>query len=237
MADLKSSLVSGLNMAVRLLGLTLRVALRWSKEAMQIALPWTAVALERLVTAVLAFWSALLDPDFRFATSGGSPEARAAQTRVQGQMAAPAKAATPPPRPAQTVAPTATLDKAPPDSALLLLGLFQKEGRLVDFLQEDVSQYADEDVGAAARVVHTGCRTVLTEFLTIVPVRDEAEGSYVTLEPGFDAAAIRPTGNVVGEPPFTGNLVHRGWRATQVRLPQVASGRDLRILAAAEVEL
>jgi hypothetical protein len=107
----------------------------------------------------------------------------------------------------------------------------------VDFLQEDVSQYADEDVGAAARVVHTGCRTVLTEYLTIVPVRDEAEGSYVTLEPGFDAAAIRPTGNVVGEPPFAGSLVHRGWRATRVRLPQVASGRDLRILAAAEVEL
>lgn len=233
MADLKSSLVSGLNVAVRLTQQVLRISLRWSKAAIRIALPWTAVALERLVTAVLAFWSALLDPSFRLAAPGtASGPVRAPD---QGQAA-------PPPRPAplpsrQPAAPAATLDKAPPDSALLLLGLFQKEGRLVDFLQEDVSQYADEDVGAAARVVHTGCRTVLTEYLTIVPVREESEGSYVTLEPGFDAAAVRPTGNVVGEPPFTGNLVHRGWRATQVRLPQVASGRDLRILAAAEVEL
>lgn len=78
---------------------------------------------------------------------------------------------------------------------------------------------------------------MLTEYIGIAPVREEPEGSYVTLEPGFDAAAVRPTGNVVGEPPFVGSLVHRGWRATQVRLPQVAGGRDLHILAAAEVEL
>jgi hypothetical protein len=227
MADLKSSLVSGLNVALRLIQQVLRIALHWSKAAIRIALPWTAVALERLVTAVLAFWGALLDPSFRLAAPG----------TASGPVRAPDhdRVAAPPPR--QPGAPAATLDKAPPDSALLLLGLFQKEGRLVDFLEEDVSQYADEDVGAAARVVHAGCRTVLKEYLTIVPVRNEPEGSSVTLEPGFDAAAVRPTGNVVGEPPFTGNLVHRGWRATQVRLPQVASGRDLRILAAAEVEL
>jgi hypothetical protein len=237
MADLKSSLVSGLNIAVRLIGQILRIAIRWSKKAMQLALPWAALVAVRLASAFLAFWSALLDPDFRFATPNGAAAAGKPQTRVQGQTAAPARAAPPPPRTAQPAANAATLDKAPPDSALLLLGLFQKEGRLVDFLQEDVTQYADEDVGAAARVVHTGCRTVLAEYLTIVPVRDEPEGSYVTLNPGFDAAATRPTGNVVGEPPFTGSLVHRGWRATQVRLPQVASGRDLRILAAAEVEL
>ncbi len=229
MADLKSSLVSGLNTVVRLLRPILSTALRWSKELTRIALPWIALGIERLAAAVLAFWGTLLDPDYDRA----SPRpAVSAETPVRER-------AGPPPRPAPQTATAqrATLDKAPPDSALLLLGLFQKEGRLLDFLQEDVSQYADEDVGAAARVVHTGCRAVLTEYLTIAPVREEPEGSYVTLERGFDAAAIRPTGNVVGEPPFTGNLVHRGWRVTQVRLPQVASGRDLRILAAAEVDL
>jgi hypothetical protein len=227
MADLKPSRASGLNVVLRWLGLLLRSVLRWSKGLARVVLPWTAFAIERLVAAVLAFWGALLDPEYG---------RRSAHTAVAAQAAVRERAA-PAPVPAPRQAPAATLDKAPPDSALLLLGLFQKEGRLLDFLQEDVSQYPDEDVGAAARVVHTGCRAVLTEYLTVVPVREEPEGSFVTLEPGFDAAAIRPTGNVVGEPPFTGNLVHRGWRVTQVRLPQVASGRDLRILAAAEVEL
>lgn len=222
MADRKSSLASGLSLVMRTLGLILRGIETLARHA----LPWLAIAVHRLAAAVLAFWGALLDPDYGRTHPGLTTAA---------QAPAPARErAAPPPRP---TAPAATLDKAPPDSALLLLGLFQKEGRLLDFLQEDVSQYADVDVGAAARVVHAGCRAVLTEYVGIAPVREEPEGSYVTLEPGFDPAAVRPTGNVVGEPPFTGHLIHRGWRATEVRLPQVASGRDLRILAAAEVEL
>lgn len=134
-------------------------------------------------------------------------------------------------------APAAVLQEAGPDSALVLLSLLQKEGRFLDFLQEAVSGYSDQEVGAAARVVHEGCHRVLDEHLKIAPVRDEAEGSQVTLAKGFDPAAERPTGQVVGEPPFTGALVHRGWRALEVRLPQVASSRDVRILAPAEVEL
>ena len=228
MADFKSSLESGLSIAVRLVTLALRVAVRWLREGARLAVPWIAVAIERLVAAILAFWGALLDPDYGRAHPR---PALAAQTAARPRQ-------TPPPRPTPLPgAAQTTLDKAPPDSALLLLGLLQKEGRLVDFLKEDVSQYSDEEVGAAARVVHQGCRTVLAEYVTIVPVREEAEGSYVTLERGFDASVVRPTGNVVGEPPFVGSLVHRGWRATHVRLPQVASGRDLHILAAAEVEL
>ncbi|EXJ14633.1 DUF2760 domain-containing protein [Imhoffiella purpurea] len=136
--------------------------------------------------------------------------------------------------PAPAAAPPAA---AAPDSALLLLGLLQKEGRLVDFLHEDIKGYSDQEVGAAARVIHQGCQRVLQDCLMIAPVRDEPEGSRITLETGFDAAAIRPTGNVVGTPPFTGALVHRGWRVVETRLPQITSGHDPRILAAAEVEL
>lgn len=129
------------------------------------------------------------------------------------------------------------LQEAPPDSALVLLGLLQEQGRFIDFLQEDVTHYSDQDIGAAARVVHEGCQKVLRSHLSIEPVRSEPEGSPISLLKGFDPALVRPTGNVVGEPPFTGSLVHRGWRAVEVRLPQVASSRDVRILAAAEVEL
>jgi hypothetical protein len=86
-------------------------------------------------------------------------------------------------------------------------------------------------------VVHEGCAKVLREHFSIVPVRDEVEGARVTLPAGFDAASVRLTGNVVGQPPFAGNLTHRGWRVTDVRLPKTAEQHDARVVAPAEVEL
>ncbi len=140
-------------------------------------------------------------------------------------------------RPIATPPAAPSFEKALPDAALQLLGLLQQEGRFIDFLEEDVASFADADVGAAARVVHAGCRKVVHDLFTIVPVRNEPEGSRITLQAGFDPSSIRLTGNVVGKPPFSGSLVHRGWRATHVRLPQVAAGHDTKILASAEVEL
>ena len=122
-------------------------------------------------------------------------------------------------------------------SALQLLGLLQREARFVDFVQEDVVAYTDAEVGAAARVVHEGCRKVLGAHFSIAPVRNEPEGSRVTLAAGFDATAVRLTGNVVGQAPFTGTLGHRGWRVTEARLPQLTDDKAAAILAQAEVEL
>ncbi len=122
-------------------------------------------------------------------------------------------------------------------AALQLLGLLQREARFVDFIQEDVAPYSDAEIGAAARVVHGGCRKLLAEHFTLAPVRAEAEGSRVTLAAGFDAAAVRLTGNVVGQAPFIGTLSHRGWQVTQVRLPQLTDARAAAIIAQAEVEL
>lgn len=124
-----------------------------------------------------------------------------------------------------------------PDSALQLLSLLQQEARLIDFLQEDLSGFSDNDIGAAARVVHGGGRKVLTDYFTLSPVRDEPEQSRIQLPAGFSAAETRITGSVVGEPPFTGTLIHRGWRADAVKLPQLAEGHDPKILMPAEVEL
>lgn len=122
-------------------------------------------------------------------------------------------------------------------AALQLLGLLQREARFVDFIQEEVAPYTDAEIGAAARVVHEGCRKVLREHFTIAPVRSEAEGARVTLQAGFDAAAVRLTGHVVGQAPFTGTLGHRGWQVTEVKLPQLTDTRAARIIAQAEVEL
>ncbi|MEJ5028448.1 DUF2760 domain-containing protein [Comamonas sp. MYb69] len=122
-------------------------------------------------------------------------------------------------------------------AALQLLGLLQREARFVDFIQEDVAPYTDAEIGAAARVVHEGCRKVLREHFALAPVRAEAEGSRITLQAGFDAAAVRLTGHVVGQAPFTGTLGHRGWQVTEVKLPQLTDTAAAKVLAQAEVEL
>ena len=128
--------------------------------------------------------------------------------------------------------------RVPTDTAALqVLGLMQREARFVDFIQEDVKSYSDAEIGAAARVVHEGCRKVLKEHFQLVPVRDEAEGSRITVAPGFDTTAIRLTGNVVGQAPFTGTLTHRGWKVAQMQLPQLTDEKAAEILAQAEVEL
>lgn len=190
----------------------------------------------RLSIAFGAFFKSLGDAEFA---------ARVRDDQV-GPVAAPVPAPTVAPTPAPTAAPTMAPTPAPTaaplrapsaESALQLLSLFQREARLIDFTQENLSAYSDADIGAAARVVHEGCARVLREHFTIEPVRTEAEGARITLEEGFDAASVRLTGNVVGQAPFKGTLSHRGWRASKVQLPQLAEKHDARVLAPAEVEL
>lgn len=122
-------------------------------------------------------------------------------------------------------------------AALHFLAVLQREGRLVDFLQEDISGYSDADVGAAVRVVHEGCHKVLAEYLSLEALRTEGEGARVTVPVGFDPASIRLTGAVAGNPPFNGTLRHHGWKAAQVRLPAPPANVDPTIIAPAEVEL
>ena len=124
-----------------------------------------------------------------------------------------------------------------PTPALQLLAILQREGRFLDFLKEDVTVYSDAEVGAAARVVHQGCKRGLADYVELEPVRAEAEGEPVTLQAGFDAACTRVTGNLVGEPPFRGTLAHHGWRVIKIRLPRLVKGHDARVVAPAEVEV
>jgi hypothetical protein len=129
------------------------------------------------------------------------------------------------------------LKEATPDAALQLLSLLQKEARFIDFIKEDVSAYSDAEIGAAARVVHQGCSKAVSEHFTLAPVSNDPEGNRVTLNKGFDAASFRLTGNIVGEAPFTGTLVHKGWQVTDLRLPKLTEGHNAKIVAPAEVEL
>jgi hypothetical protein len=175
--------------------------------------------LHRIPLAFGAFFRTFSDPDYA---------ARIDDLRRDAEQPAVPEAPKAAPRP---------LKEASPDAALQLLGLLQRDARLIDFMTENLTGYSDADIGAAARVVHDGCRKVLTEHFTIEAVRAETEGSRITLNEGFDAAAIRLTGNVVGKPPFHGSVSHRGWRVTSVRLPKLADSHDAAVLAPAEVEL
>jgi hypothetical protein len=137
------------------------------------------------------------------------------------------------------VARTKTSD--PPErvhaSGLMLLAAFQREGRLVDFLQQETAGFSDEEIGAAARVVHGGCHKALQQFFEIAPAVKGDEGAPMSVPAGFDSERIRLTGNVSGQPPFKGVLKHHGWLATQVRMPSISQTLDPRVIAPAEVEL
>jgi hypothetical protein len=169
----------------------------------------------RLWLALVCLFRVVFDPPFA---------ALVAQAREQKALPAPAAAPKEPVR-------------AAPDAALHLLAQLQREGRFIDFCEEEIASFSDADVGAAARTVHGGCRKVLRSVLVLQPVRTDAEGAEVTVAAGFDPGSLRLTGNVVGNPPFRGTLRHHGWKAASVKLSPPGAGQDATVLAPAEVEL
>ncbi|WP_415228853.1 DUF2760 domain-containing protein [Psychromonas sp.] len=129
------------------------------------------------------------------------------------------------------------LKESTPEAALQLLTLLQQDARFIDFIQEDLSAYSDADIGAAARVVHEGSKKTLNTYFTLEAIRSEEEETSVSIAEGFNASEVRLTGNVVGNAPFNGTLIHKGWRVSEVKLPKLAAGHDASIVAPAEVEL
>jgi hypothetical protein len=183
----------------------------------------------RLALAFVAFFRVLFNAAYagrveRLASGEPEPE----DARSPAPSPAPEKAA---------ALEVPKLREAPTDGALQLLGLLQREGRLIDFLQEDVSGYSDAEIGAAARVVHDSVRKALLEHVKLERVRNEPEGARVAVPVGFSAHEVRLTGNVVGQAPFQGTLAHAGWRAAHIELPKLSQGFDVRVIAPAEVEL
>lgn len=152
---------------------------------------------------------------------------------------APTPAATRPIPPVPAPAPSPVGPRAEAE-VVALLALLQDKGRLVDFVREDITGASDAQVGAAARVVHAGCRQVLADAFEIDPVRTEAEGTKVVLAPGYDAVAHRLLGSVPAQPPYSGTLLHPGWQVRTVKLPRVTGTSPARpwpVLAPAEVQI
>ena len=122
-------------------------------------------------------------------------------------------------------------------SHLQLLRSLQQAGRLIDFLSEDIQDFTDAQVGAAVRQIHAGCRKSLEDLVTIRPLMQEQEGDQVTIPSGYSAAEIKLVGNVKGNPPFRGTLVHRGWKAHKQSLPKTIGEETSEIITPAEIEI
>jgi hypothetical protein len=163
----------------------------------------------RFWPALQAYFAVLRDP--------------ATATRVQALLTPP------PPEPTKPV----KLSAEP----LRLLTLLQREGRLLDFLLEDISGATDDQVGAGVRELHRKAQGVVKEHLTLEPVLPQVEGANVDVPPGFDPSAIQVIGNVTGSPPYRGVLRHHGWRVKSYNLPTGPEGRDELVVAPAEVEV
>lgn len=121
--------------------------------------------------------------------------------------------------------------------AVQLLSVLQREGRLIDFLLEDIDGYSDAQVGAAVRDIHRGCRKGLSEHLQIVPIRPEPDEALVKIAAGHDPSQVRLIGHVTGRPPFEGSLRHHGWRTTKCSLADIPAGHDPTVICPAEVEI
>ena len=158
--------------------------------------------------------------------------------RVKRALDQPALPAAEPLKPS---APTVRIErpKAPARSeAITLLATLQREARFLDLAQESLDEYSDAQVGAAARDVLRDSRKVLERLFALKPVVDQDEGAAVEVPAGFDAGRFRLAGNVTGQPPFRGRLVHHGWQATKCELPAWSgSEASTRVVAPAEVEL
>ena len=123
------------------------------------------------------------------------------------------------------------------DRAVQMLALLQRDGRLIDFLAENISAYPDAQLGAAVRAIHETCWHSLEKYVKLEPILNSEEDQPATVESGFDPAAVKLIGNVVGEPPLRGLLRHKGWRVKEMDLPPLPQAAGRMVIAPAEVEL
>lgn len=143
----------------------------------------------------------------------------------------------PEPLPAPKLAPSV---KAPPtrSEAISLLALLQREARLVDLVQQPLTEFTDAQIGAAARDVITNTASVLKRVMAIAPASASEEGASITVPADYDAGAITLSGNVPNAGPYSGKVVHSGWKATKCELPAWTGGKAAAlVIAPTEVEV
>jgi hypothetical protein len=184
---------------------------------------WQDIEMGRILLAFRAFFAALFNRELSSRILKALEVQPITETTPAEPLSAPVKREEPAPR---------------QNPALTLLATLQREGRLVDFLNEDLTGYSDDQVGAAVREIHRDCAAAVRRIFAIQPIVQESEGKPIDVPAGFDAARFRLTGKVTGSGPYRGQLRHHGWEATRCDLPAyTGSAEACTTLAAAEIEV
>ena len=118
-----------------------------------------------------------------------------------------------------------------------LLVLLQREGRLLDFILEDVGGVDDCVLGGAVRPLLGKLRGVLCDYVVFEPILGGVEGDVFTVESGFDASLVKVEGLLVGGAPFRGVIKHPGWRVVSHRVPAAVPGSGGLVVERAVVEV
>ena len=178
----------------------------------------------RIWLAIRVFFLALFNREAAQTLQGALSE-------PSSEPAGPAVAATP-----QPAAPAPARPQR--SEAVTLLATLQREARFVDLVMEPLDSYPDAQVGAAARDVLRDCGKVLERLFDLRPVSEQQEGSSFEVAAGYDTGRFRLVGNVQGEPPYYGKVVHHGWMTGRCELPKWSgSDSSQNVVAPAEVEI
>ena len=156
---------------------------------------------------------------------------------LDAKSAAPVLKAAKPIKPSETGAEREKRITAQKRLFVHLFSVLQREGRLMDFFQEDLAKYEDAQIGAAVRSVHENCSKTVKRYLSPEPVMRQGEGETVEIEAGFDRQAIKLVGNVGSQPPFSGIVRHRGWQLRTISLPELSEAQNPNLIAPAEIEI
>ena len=66
---------------------------------------------------------------------------------------------------------------------------------------------------------------------------DSAEGDEVEVPKAYDPAKYSLSGQVSGEGPFKGSLVHNGWLASKLTLPERTKETDTSVICPSEGDI
>jgi hypothetical protein len=118
--------------------------------------------------------------------------------------------------------------------AIFTLNLLQREGRLIDFLQEDIESFSDAQVGTAVRQIHRECAATLEKYFKLRAISEVAEGQEMSISSSFDPSMIRVTGNTEAGK-SVGIVRHKGWISSEQALPQQVGHRNSCVVCPAEI--
>jgi hypothetical protein len=118
--------------------------------------------------------------------------------------------------------------------AVTLLATLQREARFVDLVKEDLSRYSDAQIGIAARPCLQQCATTLDRLLGLRPIETSADGQTIQVPENALPSRYQWVGEGAGS---TGKLLHHGWEASQVQLPQwTGANADAKVVAPVQVK-